>query len=312
MTVTITCPYTGLEFEAPTRRSKNHPKISAVLNEIATDRRAAPGAYGAAIEAIRNARTAGVSDIDEFVAVARAAAAGRLAEHRSQRDARIEAERKAEELRRERQRRNELFKANGYTWQKFAVGTDDEWAGRGSYYGGVGEFSHYEYELHSPDGRIVSEQQALDEIERGMEVVVAEKRQAEAARLAAEVTQAETEAYAEDAERTADAEYTASEYAARQAAKATGPEVEPFSLEGFTKAASGRHIHGSGFTRSFVLYTGRINGVECAAINLHSGGHDFNERTGFYCADPEAAGLARVEQPDPGSLDATFNFFFGI
>ena len=37
MSVTVECQYTGIEFEAATKRSKNHPRIANVLNQAYSD-----------------------------------------------------------------------------------------------------------------------------------------------------------------------------------------------------------------------------------------------------------------------------------
>lgn len=62
MSVKITCQYTGLEFEAATRRSKNHPKISAWLQSANTD-----GWYNQALAAIQAGREAGFTSISEYI-----------------------------------------------------------------------------------------------------------------------------------------------------------------------------------------------------------------------------------------------------
>lgn len=64
----IICQYTGVEFDAASARAKNHPAIAAVFAEANKQNR-----YGIAVEAIQNARAAGVTDIDEFVSIAREA-----------------------------------------------------------------------------------------------------------------------------------------------------------------------------------------------------------------------------------------------
>lgn len=65
---TIICQYTGIEFEAKSARVKNHPEIASLLAEAQKVNR-----YGIALEAIQNARTAGVTEITDFVSLARAA-----------------------------------------------------------------------------------------------------------------------------------------------------------------------------------------------------------------------------------------------
>lgn len=62
--VTIVCDKSGLSFEAPSRRSKNHPKISAWLSIANTE-----GWYSQALTAIKTGREAGLNDITEFVSL---------------------------------------------------------------------------------------------------------------------------------------------------------------------------------------------------------------------------------------------------
>lgn len=68
MNANVTCQITGVEFEAKSARVKNHPEISAVLTEANKTNR-----YGIALQAIQNAREAGVTEIGEFVTIAREA-----------------------------------------------------------------------------------------------------------------------------------------------------------------------------------------------------------------------------------------------
>jgi len=51
---TIKCQYTGIEFEAESKRSKNHPLVSAWLNEVAKDS-VKVGAYAKAKELLAQA-----------------------------------------------------------------------------------------------------------------------------------------------------------------------------------------------------------------------------------------------------------------
>lgn len=46
--ITIKCQYTGFEFEAESKRSKNHPAVASFLNEANEDGKRAVGAYAEA------------------------------------------------------------------------------------------------------------------------------------------------------------------------------------------------------------------------------------------------------------------------
>lgn len=61
----IECQYTGIKFIAASKRAKNHPAIAALLARANKE-----NGYGVAVDALRQAREAGVTNIDEFVAIA--------------------------------------------------------------------------------------------------------------------------------------------------------------------------------------------------------------------------------------------------
>lgn len=69
MTITMTCQYTGIEFEAASKRSKNHPQVSVFLDEAAKDRFHV-GAYSKAKELLTEAKGQS-SDIDEIITAVR-------------------------------------------------------------------------------------------------------------------------------------------------------------------------------------------------------------------------------------------------
>ena len=65
--ITVTCQYTGIEFQAESKRSKNHPAVSAFLNEAAKDIKI--GAYAQAKQLVSEARGqfANIDDLMAFV-----------------------------------------------------------------------------------------------------------------------------------------------------------------------------------------------------------------------------------------------------
>lgn len=160
-TITITCQYTGIEFQAKSNRAKNHPVISAVLEEANR-----VGRYSLALNAIRAAREEGVADIAEFERRARAAVKGDVQQVM---DSRRQADEAREAAKKAREAQNAHLRAHGYTWQKEYADFDEYEEGEPS-----------KWVLFSPDRRAVSVAQALDEIERGAEVVLAEIAQQEA------------------------------------------------------------------------------------------------------------------------------------
>jgi len=65
-----TCQYTGIQFEAESKRTKNHPMVSAFLNEAAKDIKI--GAYAQAKALVSEARGQ-FDDISECMAFVKAA-----------------------------------------------------------------------------------------------------------------------------------------------------------------------------------------------------------------------------------------------
>ena len=65
MTVTIKCQYTGIEFEAASSRSKNHPLVAKFIDEASKDRFHV-GAYAKAKELLTGAKGQS-SDINEIM-----------------------------------------------------------------------------------------------------------------------------------------------------------------------------------------------------------------------------------------------------
>lgn len=68
--VTIECQYTGIKFEAESKRTKNHPQVAAFLNEAAKDTKI--GAYAQAKQLVSEARGQ-FEDIDSLMAFVTAA-----------------------------------------------------------------------------------------------------------------------------------------------------------------------------------------------------------------------------------------------
>jgi hypothetical protein len=274
---TITCQYTGIQFESDSKR-KNHPKVSALLVPDKHN----PGAYQATKTALAECKAAEMTDIDEVVTYVRDAVANGNAAARERRNAqneqRREQERQREEAKRRREATNAHLRQHGYKWYRNDAYDFD------SYEESDGS---YRWELHTPDSRIVTVEQALDEIERGIEVVLAE--------IAETQRQAQAQAEAEQAAK--DAEIDAFN-AAVEEATAGMVQVVRFDAHGFHHTARAPHRH---------LYVGEIDGVKCAQVARYFTDGIFQ----FWCADPAAISATPVEAPKPGSLEETFSAFFG-
>ena len=155
----IECQYTGIKFSASSKRAKNHPVISQILADANR-----VGRYGLVLDALKKARVDGVTDIDEFRSRALDALTGDIARSNAERDAERQARREADAT---RERANAYLRQHGYCWQKVVASweTDPQ-----------DPEADYEFLLFAPDGRRVvpTVAQALDEIERGADVVLAE------------------------------------------------------------------------------------------------------------------------------------------
>lgn len=157
---TVKCDKTGIEFEASSKRQKNHPLISALLNEASKDRYNT-GTYRIAMEACEQVKANGVEDINEAIAYIRERMSGNTNAKLSQRAA---EKRERKERNEERARVNRLLKAHGYTWHKEDEESMDAF-GATAFETTYGSSSSSMWILSAPDGRSVSVNQALKEIE---------------------------------------------------------------------------------------------------------------------------------------------------
>lgn len=76
MNTTVTCQYTGIEFEAASKRTKNHPLVATFLAEASSDKHHI-GAYAKAKELLAEAKGQS-DDINEIVTAVTAAYRGWL------------------------------------------------------------------------------------------------------------------------------------------------------------------------------------------------------------------------------------------
>lgn len=163
----ITCQYTGIVFEATSKRQKNHPRVSALLNDAA---KAGPAAYGTAKERLEEARQAGMTDIGEIIAFVRTGAMHaqaqfdrRVADDRQARkEAAKEAAKEARHRRNEREHTNGILRAGGYRWIKEDEESMDAF-GAGAFQAIYGN-RDYVWLLIDNDGRKVSVHQAMQEM----------------------------------------------------------------------------------------------------------------------------------------------------
>lgn len=161
---TLVCQYTGFEFESPTRRGKNHPLVSAFLNEVSDEMKYDRRRWDAAVDLLA-ANRGEHSTIENLIAAVRA----QYAEWKAQQEAikRIEAEdaRRREQERESRRRRrqaiNDILRQHNYRWSKEGfVDEEDADAFGGWHNAPIGQY----WTLRAPDGREVSVEQAFSEI----------------------------------------------------------------------------------------------------------------------------------------------------
>jgi hypothetical protein len=289
--VTIICSESKLEFEAETRRTKQHPRIANLKSQADKN-----GNYREVNAALAEARKrGGYTTIDEFMALVQQIVTEKQEQARAMHD-RIAASRRREEemnaqIKAEREARKAKIKAAGYKWLK-----DDY------------EEGNVRWDLFSPDGRIVTEQQALDEIERGADVVLAEIAENEKAAEVQRVIAEGEERRIQEAERDALAHFDSLvdriEAANQRIERITFDVVETIRIqwpEG-RKHSYYRHID--------EIERGQINGVDCWSITTGSG-YDDDGYTSYYCADPTKAGATIAAESPDDDLSATFGEWFG-
>lgn len=272
--IEIICDKTGIAFQADSRRQKNHPRISRLLNDAAGDKHN-PNAYTVALTACREIKERGGMTIDDAITYIENRLSGNCESNTQARQQAAQAQRelaqRMADRKRQRAEQNAHLAANGYKWGK-EYANDDEFE--------EGEPS--KWVLRSPDGRDVSVAQALDEIARGANVVLAEisAQEADAARKRQE------RIAAENADR--DAYHTA-----LTQVRALGHIVEGFDDSEFTVLYEKKNYQT--LTHIERVMIGQINGVDCGSAYTYWGGHDWIEETTYYCADPSNAGLIAIK-----------------
>lgn len=287
--ITVTCDKTGITFEADSRRQKNHPKVSALLNDAARDKYNT-GAYNAALAAFAQVKATGGYTIDDAIAYAQAAMTGNVDAHKERQRQAAERDRQLaqarEDAKEKRRQQNEHLKAHGYRWTKTYADFDEYEEGEPS-----------QWTLFAPGDVAVSVTQALDEIARGADVVRAEIAAKEA------VAAARVEAATLEEQRKRD------EFSTALAAATAGmAKVNAFDYSGFSLTSEYRHP--SSYIAMYdQLHTGTINGVACAVAYSYIGGHDWTEYVNYYCANPVTAGLEVL--PATTGIAATLQDFFG-
>lgn len=205
-------------------------------------------------------------------------------------------------IKRHRKEQNTFMRQDGYTWSKEYRDHDEYEEGEPSV-----------WVLHSPDNRAVTVGQALDEIERGADIV-----QDELAKiietgngklpydiiLSGKLADAKTQR--EQNTKIAKREYREIWETAKNEVKNTMIEVEQFDYDNFEKIFD--RLNHETITTHQAIFHGQINDIDCAVIYKYTGGHDYNETKQYYSVDPLAAGIEKI---DRNELEASFHKFFG-
>ena len=284
--VTIKCSESGIEFEAKTKRTKQHPLI-AQLKADANKK----GNYRDVNNALAQVRKAGgYTTIEEFMSLIEAnLQALRDADNARAIKAkalRIKEEEADEKRKVEREARNAKLKANGYIWRREAIGTEDAHGTFGSYGAGVGELSHYEWFLFSPEGNIVTVERAMEEIERGAETVKQEE------------IEAEKEAQRIKSEKEAQKQAEEKKFNRRKKMAESKQEVEAIAYE-LCKDFETVAFYRSSAMTTHEVKEGWINGVKCYIVSTY-GDMDYSH---YYSDYAGKAGLNPVETKSSNFAD---------
>lgn len=186
--VKVICQYSGIEFEAASKRTKNHPDLADWMQ-----RSNKLGIYNDLMSEISAVRATGSTNLADYkaawVKVLKADQDMKAAGERLYQ----ENLRKREEAKSAREAQNALLRKHGYTWRKVS----DEDIEDGVAHGTAGWQLEASYD--GPFSVDIPIARALDEIKRGKDVVHAELRaqietdKVERARYVAEAAQIEAE-----------------------------------------------------------------------------------------------------------------------
>lgn len=144
--VKVICEKTGLEFEAKTSRTKNHPQIMNIVNEASKD-----GWYRECLAALEEYKCK-FESVEEYVEILDTVRESHENKVSALWKAKVQEKFAAREAAREKAIRDAKLARHGYTWQRVSYPIDDE------------DYAYYTV-LVAPDGAEVSVSQALAEIE---------------------------------------------------------------------------------------------------------------------------------------------------
>jgi hypothetical protein len=152
--VQVICEKTGIEFEAATRRTKNHPTIMSWLEK--SNRY---DWYSQALETLTSGRKQGYTTIEQYNALFEETEKSAQEENIARFKVKRDEEEAAKAVRRERHITNSILREHGYRWSDLGFPEDEEIDN--SY---LGPTPRHDWQLFSSDDRAVSTQQAMQEI----------------------------------------------------------------------------------------------------------------------------------------------------
>lgn len=147
------CKRSGLSFEPSSPQQKQHPAISAWLRESSRD-----GWYRECVEAIDRGEREGLSSLDDFAELIAEAKKRGIKSSEERANAERQEEQRYKDERTRRAIVKETLHRNEYRWRSYQTFSED------SPFGMADDSGKTEFWLQSPDGREVSEKQALKEI----------------------------------------------------------------------------------------------------------------------------------------------------
>jgi hypothetical protein len=119
--VKVTCEKTGVEFEAATKRTKNHPQIMGWINDAYKD-----GWYAQCLDAIKDGREAGLDRIEDFLSLLAETEKAAKAQQQADYSATLAEKRAAKEARRQRFILNSFLREHGCRWRNVGFADEEE------------------------------------------------------------------------------------------------------------------------------------------------------------------------------------------
>lgn len=151
--VTVTCEKTGIQFEAASKRTKNHPRIMTLISDSYRD-----NCYNEVLAAIKSGKEQGFTTIEQFEAIVKDASDKVRAERDTEFAKEYQRKREEQDAKRQRHFMNRFLFEYGYTWIDLGYPLDEEIDNM------RGSVPEHDWHLKSKDGRSVSVKQAMQEI----------------------------------------------------------------------------------------------------------------------------------------------------